>query len=82
MDPEAMGSQIAEKFSESKDEPEDRDLTPEEVDKHGEAAAKHFATSLANHDHMGMFASFKAMDALLADDEPDDAPEGEPPSEE
>ncbi len=85
MDPESMGSMIADKFGQE-DESEDRDLSPEEVDKHGEAAARHFAESMAKHDHAGMFAAFKAMDALLADDDeyhPED--EGEPegtPSEE
>lgn len=68
-----MGEGIAEKFGEPNDA-EERDLTPEEMDKHGEAAAKHFAESMARHDHAGMFAAFKAMDALCEEQMDEEEP--------
>jgi hypothetical protein len=80
MDPESMGSMIADKFGQE-DESEDRDLSPEEVDKHGEAAARHFAESMAKHDHAGMFAAFKAMDALCEESMDEGEPEGAPSEE-
>ncbi len=62
MDGHSFGVMIALKHG--RPEEQDRDLTPEEIEKHGEKAAEEFAAALARHDHRGMFTAFKAMDAL------------------
>ena len=74
MDPEAAGASVAERSMEPPAD-EESDLSPEELDHHGELAAREFAEAMAKHDHRGMWMAFKAMDSLC------DEEEGETPEE-
>ena len=81
MDYESLGRDAG-RHAGKKEGGEDRDLSHEEIEKHGENAAREFAEAMAKHDHAGMWRAFQALDALCEEQMDEKKPEAEEEPEE